>query len=449
MLGSPELPAAGLFMNEASLLAFKSALRKGHGRAMILLKAAPQCPQYVAALLDSCLANQVYDKQCEEERADYLYRLILETGKVESYKKELFRALAEGDGHVEFDPSQVFGILCCIVADGRDDDRIKLREFLAGTDFEPLGSKCIYRYVQLEGIDGFLFCVRRYYGSLSKDLPNSAWVVQSLLDTLNERDGVETAALGLNIIRSEFPELAGLLPLDHDLQRPASAGPQPAQDYASVKAAFDPGRGFPRSWIKTASAAALEEAAGDLLAATDARTIWRYLQIFGLRDYPRAPAELFGFLSCNNQRVVYAAVWALRRLTHPRVRELALQTLSDGMKPDVAIQLLERNFEPEDLGRVERMVEGLALDEEAWHGVGLAILNLYERAPIPAKSAPSLLLRVYEETPCSICRGSSVEKLLARAEVPAWMEDEARFDADTDTARLFGPALPASPIVSD
>ena len=70
---------------------FEAALRKGLGRAMILLRKAPEDQGYNAALMRACRFNQVYDRQCEEDRVVYLHRLIRCTGRVQVYRDELLR----------------------------------------------------------------------------------------------------------------------------------------------------------------------------------------------------------------------------------------------------------------------------------------------------------------------------------------------------------------------
>ena len=46
------------------------------------------------------------------------------------------------------------------------------------------------------------------------------------------------------------------------------------------------------------------------------------------------------------------------------------------------------------------------------------------------------LLALYELTPCSLCRGGLVKRLAEAGELPGWMAEECRFDADPDTVAL-------------
>jgi hypothetical protein len=130
-------------------------------------------------------------------------------------------------------------------------------------------------------------------------------------------------------------------------------------------------------------------------------------------------------------------VRALRRLSHPDVRGLALKKIVEGTNPELAIRLLASNFQSGDLRAVEALIDRSCPDDETWHRIGLALLELLRRASVPPEESRSLFLKLYEETPCSLCRGGFAEKLSAAGHVPDWMARETRFDADPTTASLF------------
>ena len=102
-----------------SAVAFKDALKKGLGRAMLLLKAEPGSHLLQAELARACKINLVYDSQCEEPRAAYLYRLIRETGQVQFYMATLSRCLGDGtEEGEESDLTQAFCVLRSVFGGG-------------------------------------------------------------------------------------------------------------------------------------------------------------------------------------------------------------------------------------------------------------------------------------------------------------------------------------------
>jgi len=66
---------------QPTVTAFADALKKGLGRAMILLRQAPDDPVMLAELLHACRVSLTFDAQCEARRGPYLHRLIQVTGR--------------------------------------------------------------------------------------------------------------------------------------------------------------------------------------------------------------------------------------------------------------------------------------------------------------------------------------------------------------------------------
>jgi hypothetical protein len=423
---------------QTSLVEFESALKKGLGRAMLLLSDAPGHQEYGAALLHACTVNLVYDRQCEEDRVAWLYQLIRATGQIDRYCTELLRRLATtGEAADSIDMIQVFGILCMIAAEDPEFDRRVLRDFLLGADWEKAAAGCIYQFVWLEGIAGLLLCVRQFHSVFVENSAEGGWIFRSLVDSLITRDGAEIAAAAVRSARSECAELDDIMSRDELASRPTVQAAEADQDYAAIKAGRNPSRGFPHAWVKAASNAELAQAAHDLLAEHDSRWIQCYLRIFWSRDFPRSPKDLFRFVQSADRRIAWAALRALRRLSHPDIRTLALETIAEGTRPGTALRLLARNFEAGDLQAIETMIQRLELDEATWHDVGMAVLDLLERSAVLEEESRDLLLRLYEEGPCSLCREGIVARLFAAGNVPDWIAAEARFDAEPRIAKLF------------
>jgi hypothetical protein len=123
---------------------FKSALKKGLGRTMPLLRRNPTSQDLHAELMHACKTNLIYDRQCEEARAPYLYRLILETGQSQSYWIDLLKTFQDASGASdEIDRVQIFEILC-LLAPGRDaSDRLKLQSLFLSSDFDTIARDCM------------------------------------------------------------------------------------------------------------------------------------------------------------------------------------------------------------------------------------------------------------------------------------------------------------------
>ena len=244
---------------------FRVALKKGLGRAVLLMREAGDEGDLYDALLASCLTNQLFDRQIDEPRTPYLHRLIHASGHYEKYQNDLLRALKSSDNvSPDQDNSQIFGILCLVAQQNGDFDRAPLRNFLLSADYDETSYDCLDRYVQLEGVSGLIFCIRLHGRRILEnyDLEGSAF--SSMREELIGRDGEEAAERALQAARAECPELDRLMILEAETAETAALLPPPA-DYAAAKASFDPRRGFPREWVEMASDADLLLAAHDVL----------------------------------------------------------------------------------------------------------------------------------------------------------------------------------------
>jgi hypothetical protein len=130
---------------------FGSLLKKGLGRAAILLQEEPDDADLNAQLLHACTEDLAYDKQGEESRVPYLIELIRMTGQAGTYRAALEARLkaakpADAIGNI----AQVFGILCRLAADDGADQSL-LRDFVLTTENRKLAMAGAWELVRLQG----------------------------------------------------------------------------------------------------------------------------------------------------------------------------------------------------------------------------------------------------------------------------------------------------------
>jgi hypothetical protein len=418
------------------IVEFRSALKKGLGRAMLLLRAEPTSPDLQAELLHACKVNLLYDQQCEESRAPYLTRLIHETGRSRFYWDELVGCFGETEvPDSDHDKGQAFEILCTLAGDDASLDRPALRALLVSEDFDAIAGRPMEAFVRLEGIDGLILCCRHFRDEMSRE----DWVVRALLDSLVERDGAETATAELKTARAGCPELKSLIRLSESDESRAKPE-ENVLDRAQVAASVAQFNRVPWPWGRDATPADLEWAADQLLAERNDKRILAYLLVFGRRDFPRPPECLFAWAQGENPRIAWQATRALSRICHPEVRKLALGIMSAGTSPENGVRLLRSNFQPGDFTIIERLLVAAEPNECAYHGLQLAILDVLKHATVLPEESRDTLLHLYEVGPCSICRETVVSKLVASGSAPGWMAEECQYDAVPATATLFRSA---------
>ncbi len=414
---------------------FGSALRKGMGRAALLLQEKPDDAELNAELLRACTKNLTYDRQCEESRVPYLCELIRMTGQADAYRTALESHLkAATSAEPLSDTEQVFGILCRLAAQDGTDQAV-LRNFVFATEDRALAMNCVWELVRMQGVEALLACVHHFGPEFAED----PWLIIVMKGALEERDGDPAAAAALQQARRGDVALDRLLSLN-EAETGDDEKPDATSGYAALKAEVERGarKSFPYAWVKGANQAEIECAAEDLAAEPDEARAIPYLMMFRTRSFPGDPTRLFPLLGSANRRVVHLAASALARVSHPAIRDFALQLIAEG-RPEVGTRLLRNSYREGDLAVFRALLDQFASNDDAYHSIGLSALNVITRAAERPKEAHMLLLHLYENEPCSFCRGTTV-KLLADADaIPDWMAREGGYDTEPSIAERFRP----------
>ncbi|MDE1146900.1 MAG: hypothetical protein PW843_09800 [Azospirillaceae bacterium] len=406
-------------------VAFRLALKKGLGRSMLMLRSDPDNPALRDALLDACIMNDVYDRQCESTRDGYLHRLISVSGQSPFFWDALRGRLGAGF-HDDHDVAQIFAILCLIAAEDQRFDRQELRTFLQCAS-DHLVEPCMWALVKLDGIDGVLLGIHRIYESVVADLDGEGWLVQQLIQTLKERDGEEQSSKAVEYARTVCPELDRLMVLVAEkAPRPAPAGPK---NYAEFKANVEAGRSPRTAWVRDADQTDIILAAQDMLAERDERRVRSYLRVFRERAFPLPAATLFPLTRHENPMIAYGAMRILGRIRSPEVRTAALDFLAAGRVRD-ALDLLQANYHSGDFEVIGRAIERSVLNDETCHRIGFSVLHLLEQSPAVIQESVPVLLWLYENEPCTLCRRDVVRRLGEGGALPGWMAEEVVFDAE-------------------
>jgi hypothetical protein len=121
------------------------------------------------------------------------------------------------------------------------------------------------------------------------------------------------------------------------------------------------------------------------------------------------------------------------RIADPRIRELLLKLMNVPSRRGDAVELLTSNHEDGDFRIIEHALRG-TIDVDDLHSISMGVRHL-TKVHCPPDAANSLGF-LYENGPCSICRGELVERLSALKSVPEWMREECLFDSNPDTRKL-------------
>lgn len=460
---------------------FEIYLKKGLGRAVLLLKQEPNKAPFREAVWNHAIHDPRYDRQCNSPRGLYIKALFDCFPDGEAMLSDLFRYYSEGKGehedrsyHIENLDELWRGQIKSVEAVLDGLYRVLMNELL--TLPNPLTNGC-----DVERDDYFLAARYRYrwnhdtLGELVRDgvtllQKSNRYCITGFTNFFNHQINVsesEEFTAILAALENERPFCKGIFeqyrkeseelpkrwapPKEDHLAKPKNW--REAIDYVIAK------RDNPRLPVKKTlwqnlsdedkeEIARLAEEETDLNRRCALLSQLRRMGDEVLKDYPRDPSPLLAELEANanetfpiNSNDKKRLLWEISRLVaeirHPAIREFALRLLPSYLVNHNSISLngivkaLMNNIQPEDNDTLTAFVTSIT-DGDLLHEIGMNLL--YPIIP------ESLLLYLYENNPCSSCRNHIFLYLMARYEdltnLPepiASIRDEAKFDCDYAT----------------
>jgi hypothetical protein len=440
---------------------FADALAKGLGRARVQVE-----HHGVAGLedlvLDACLHNRAYDPQCESERAGWVFDLAAAAGLAEHVLVPLVEKLRT-DTEAEFwDASHRCGLAARLADCGYSEARSALyAAFRKNPDSADLiGAQEI---IILDGPDGLLFVAQALGRMLTSD--PELCVDDTPVIWFDHSHGVgrgrtilESAAATDKLVRVylEYLERAaaadaaekierrpeqGLYSLDTFAARSEQKPAKPPRAITSLNEVIafieHPAARQDRPLLRRYGRAATEDdlrvISEHLEACTEPAKIRMYLEVFARRRYSPLLAKLLALVEHPDALVRRAAMRALSEHAHPDVQALVWQRIVAKRASEGEVRLLRHNYRPGDHERIEQLLRE-PFDPDTMHWLAMDVLDVFEGNCLSAGT--DCLLLVYERTPCSSCRGSTVRWLVKQKTAPAWLLAECRFDVDSGTVAL-------------
>ncbi len=368
---------------------FERALYTGHGRAALHLKAHGAAGRE-ALLVEACLHTRCYDREVEGSRAEWMALLIELTGHEGLYRTRILEALAHA------------------------------------TD---------YRSVR-QGLELALVWARRGHQDAKRVLYD-VWGRVCV-----ERFGTDVAAVFPRFETVADDDLARRMDEVLEEEQPVarSVPPQPERTLDNAERMIedrtkDPWGGWLSSFGTRMTSQEADVSFARLLAETNAERLVQRLSVFRVRGFPSLTPRIWQLAESADPVIQSAALQALARTNHADVGRFARRLLSK--EPSAAtkgaIALLAQQYEPADHVLLESLLS-VPRNEQDIHSVGSDLVDVGQDTAGP-ELAPCLLW-VYEQTPCSLCRAKSVERLVERKAAPRHVLEECLWDSVADTRQL-------------
>lgn len=444
--------------------ALEQALRQGHGRALIHA-ARHEIPGDL--LVHALTHNLRFDRQCEDAAQDWYLAMASRHQQSQEIFDQVIRRVfdAESSGHKNY----IASTLAMMHRAGHPQALAVLYELtsLPDKDYSPPVPGAL-DLIEIEGEKGLLHALHTLASALP-DTPLEPWMIHHYFYPINgdsSGECIERLA-GWATSDSALRPLLDIVLGIHSSQKAQNNGATQTTDLTlrslrrlskerlretPASVVIDLVRRAPEddigaavgSWAMLAPRDALEEILSEALSESDPHRVHKYLRAFTERSPLHRFDERFaGWIDHPLEKLRWTAHHALATCPDPRIREIALQRLTNEGLAWGSIRLLQSTYQPGDHRAIESVLY-LTDDMDIIHDIAFSLLDVFGQNST-AESLGSMLY-VYEHGPCMNCRGTAVNIMQAAGVLPAWVREESRFDADPQIRKEVSgsEAIPAS-----
>ncbi|HEV2969202.1 MAG TPA: hypothetical protein VGY55_04370 [Pirellulales bacterium] len=416
---------------------WQDALQKGLGRALRWAKNGKGRDETI--LLNACLTDLRYDKQCEDARGSWLWQIMEASAVVDRFREPILKSLQSVD--YEVNAQQLCQFCVFYAMNGDDRFRHRLQEIVAEKplpDCPWLGEE---ELIELDAEAGFLFVAR----ARGERLLNREWDLDdmAMMDSAIEQLGESKAVELLAREAEASPEVRCFLERWRTYAETTVREPRQAHadrmrritlsEIVRTAENAQKGAGHFRGWGMYARQDDLKAVLDRLFNSHAPGVIINYLHVFSNRPLPQFDERLLGLLEHEDERVRRRAYSTVAQNAHSSIRKFALDHLQTPAGEPKSLALLIRNFRP---GDEDILLANLRIPDDPVerHWFLMDLLEILEQNPAARPGA--LALQSFRWTPCGTCRYRAAKLLIARSVAPKWLTDECQYDSVVDTRQL-------------
>lgn len=388
---------------------FRDALRKGLGRAYLILEREDPAP-YREVLLDACLHDTRIDRQAEHPRGAWLFEL-LRLARMEHEALEV--------------------LLTTLPTEEDDADRNQMTDLLGA--YAVAGSLRAETALFARAAGGDARAQDRLAALLPRGLE---WLEAQVLPTLDEADAW---IVGRWLRETTEPDT-------HDVQhrlrrfleaaqarekaRPKRSRPASVQEFLRALRKDTKPQTSPRFFAQEATEAQFQEASERFLTVTSDPALWALRVMFRARPCP-LPLERV-FAQARDEQRGGRVCQVLGAMNDPRIREFGLSLIAERPPVKNALDTLCRSVQPGDEVAIAAVLPAMReADDLQKHRVALALFAM--ASDTPGFSGQPFAEWIYEHSPCAFCRNSAVRWMVEHGHLPEAIREEARHDAEPET----------------
>ena len=438
---------------------FRQYLKRGHGRAYIILQSAQDIEKYRPNLLWGCLNGFAYDAQCEGSRAFYLYTLVSLFPDKESFLPKICQKYLSLSTRLGWEYLHFSELLDCFARDGSDmaeqalHDKYNavLQKMMTKKHFDIydndreclehsaiiLSSRSIEDWMNIAADLGRLVIENSHY----REHFVFDWFIDHSED-LYKRERLikllEKAKKTSNTLCAFYDAYTSQIEENDRIRENGDSGeivPPSAEDLRLIAESEDH---IPLSnrvrFRRLANDNEKKKLADALEQERDPETKAKLLSAFIGYDYPGSKEKLIEYTESKNKALREAALNVFSDCRGEIAAVRALKMLAEKEAVDTALCVLISNYKREYKAVVLDTLESEKLTDDEIHGI---VMTINDAKDFGIYLPREFFEYAYENSPCACCRETIVRYMSKHGWLTREIAEECLYDCNDDTSNYI------------
>ena len=435
---------------------FEAAFRKGHGRAWLHVKWLNGDDASIRKILERGSVEILsYDPQCEGDRSQWVYKMLMMTDYPQHFEKHIIDNLRDRKIDDSWDVSHAASLLACYAQDGSEEARTSLNECFVRSEsnaFWVIG----HPIIEANGLSGFLSLARQIGEKLvsDEDCSDDECLLFHAIELHGEDEVLDKFKKAANTCEyvdryynEVFPQYKERIKrLARKKGKKRTREERRLMFHYSLEEVLEElelaEKKFPAFFMRfgdLASDREVEKVITHLEKEQRTDQLIRYAWIFrrryshGENPMPeRLLVRLLELLTYDDKALISAVSYSLTKVCDERIRKIAKERFMSDSKRHfpVFVELMESSAKQEDTEEIANFFEKMPrdLDDEEVHSIIMDLIKMVENLEMDSH-LQRILNHSYYWTPCGMCRDSIYQLLYRSGRLSANMAHEQRHDA--------------------
>jgi hypothetical protein len=430
---------------------FSAALKRGHGRAFLHVQNFGLA-DVADLVLEACLKNPVYDRQCESSRALWLFSMFKGSEEYPMFASAILSALQQ---ETECSDIEHLCELTAHLAMHGDEIaanalRCRVLDQSFALEADQFGCNAL---VLLDGVDAVVELARRFGRSLLESSEEKFPFPYNLAGESDLRPKAEAELEKL----AEFDEaIRAFWNSEQSWAREVPTYKMPASDEERRERRESARRELPLEKIladaavgvghnsfkyarfgRYATADELEAVRLRLINESDESVCLRLLWVFRAVALPELHPAIWKLAESDHDKVRAAALTALAQCNDPSVGDFArakLRSARSARAVAEGMETLVQHYCAKDFALLMSALSGISANDDEAHAIGFSIARICRENE--SCDLSEALMWDYENNPCTLCRCGAVSMMSERGVLSSAIISECLHDADLDIQKL-------------